>query len=628
VAGTNAPVFDVWAPLNHFLAMEDDPGSFGLLSPSWISAEHHRRLRAYKLLAALRLNNRRYYASTVKTVCDQFREYGDADLLVDTTRAGVLGRDPELVVDGADVDLPDAPVLPPEPETPKDEPSDSPSVSAAIRTRVYDTQLARWETDALAAVDEWERLWTDLPGLQERQRWYRDWAKKESFWAKIHEGEGDTVGLGDGVYALRWSTKKKRVKLDVFDPGHYFPVRNLEGDDDGYPRKIHLAWEFEDDDGKKFVRRLTWELGPIEPVGDSLRVGDRYAADGRIVRDLPWVDPDEDDYEPAAETCYFSAGVWDLSKVRSLTSLADVSDGAARWDENEDGTPAYRVDLGVDFIPVVHVPDTPTGREHFGASVLLRVAQLLGDISVGDTDSAAASELAAGPAISLSASVNAGETLHVRPGAVYQVGEGGRMDVLDLSTGLAELRKRVVELRDLLSVNAQVPGVALGRIDPGEAPSGVALAMLFSPFGQLVGALRMVREEKYGLMLRMVARLSQVGGALEPGPNPPAGIAFGPFLPTDRTAVVNEVASLLEAGAISRQSAVQTLVAAGWTMDDARGEVDRIRLDREDARSIADATGSEQLGADYLGMELPDTAAPTVSAPQISLPGAIADQVE
>jgi hypothetical protein len=601
VAST-APKLDLYAPLSHKEVLGTTGGHTANLLPSWVPEDDQRRLAAYKVLKALEANAARHFlpASTSESVRSARREYGDAALLAAAVRAGVLGDSPELVVDGADVELPDEPDLPPEPTVPDS--GDGPA-AAAIR-RVAEARRARWAGDVEEAVTEWERQWAELPGLQERQRWLRDWADDEGLWGKVHEAEGDAVALGDGVLTLAWSAAKQRPVLRVYDPGFYFPVIDERAADEGFPRKVHLAWAFErtDRDGRRreFVRRLTWELVELDEP-----------------RQYPWGDG------PSTAACVFSDGTWSTSDLSGIHGLSDLSDSAATWAATEDGVEARRLDLGLDFIPVIHIPNTPASREHFGSSALLLVAQLLEDIHATDTDVQAAAALAAGPVIAMSGAKRE-ETTRVQPGTVFHLPEGGRMDVLDLAEGLKALQDLAAGRRDLLSVNARVPGAALGRIDPGQAPSGVALALLFSPFGQLVGELRLSRDAKYSLLFKFAARLAQAGQVLDPGPNPTARIAFGPFLPTDRSALVNEVARLLEAGAISTQTAVRSLVAGGFSVEDARGEVDRIRLDNPaKARDLADAVGSEQAAADYLGLDVTanTVAAPATGAPNITLGG-------
>jgi hypothetical protein len=592
-----APVLDLYAPLSHKEPLKN--GTRATLAPSWVPEDHWRRLTAYKILASYGLNcAREFLPSTVseKSRNDR-REYGDADLLVDRIRAGVLGDEPELVVDGADVDPPDEPDIPPAPEAVEGE-----GPEAEVRRRIFDSQMARWREQADTAVEEWEQTWTKLPALQDRQQWLQDWADAEGYWAKLHEGEGDTVELGDGVYTLAWSAKAKRPVMRVYDPGFYFPALTDDETDEDFPSKVHLAWEFEKD-AKQYIRRLTWELVDVE------------------ARTLPW------NSEASTTTCLFSDGTWPLKEI-GPNGLYDLGDSAAEWAQTEDGVEARGLDLGIDFLPVVHVPNTPASRTHFGASALLVIAQLLDDIHRSDTNVQKAADLAAGPMVAMFGAGGTEDTeIAIQPGTGFKFPKDGRMDVLDLSAGLQQIMASNDSLRDLLSVNGRVPKAVLGRIDASEAPSGVALALSFSPFSQLVGAFRMTREAKHSLLLKFVQRLAQAGNVLPSGENPRARLAFGSYLPTDRAAVVEETTKLLQGKAISTQTAVQGLVSAGFAIEDARGEVDRIHGENgAAAKDIADATGSEQAAADFLGIEV--KAPETPEAPTIELPGTEAPPAE
>ena len=398
--------------------------------------------------------------------------------------------------------------------------------------------------------------------------------------------------------------------------------------------RVHLAWEYETVDRKRWVRRLTFDLRPIreqvgvDEAGDEtigLTDGDRYDAEGRIVRDYPWNVDDTGAVVPSPVTCYFTDATWPLAELgaQTLSGLDDLSleSRDVQFAVTKDGQEARDLDLRIDFVPIVHVPNTPATREHYGESALLLVAQILDDISASDTDVQAASALAAGPMVAMSGAGKTG-TVEVRPGTVFQLPEGGRMDVLDMSAGLAELTAVNERLLDRLSVNGRVPAEVLGRVKVSEAPSGVALALGFGPFTQLVGTLRLVRDAKYRLMLKMVQRLAMGRGDQGlTSPPLPARMAFGSYLPTDKQAVITQVGTALEAGAISVQTAVVWLVDAGFTVDDAKAEVQRIQHDNPSkAKDVADATGSEELAADYLGLTLPETA--TVPAPAVTSPPA------
>jgi len=277
-----------------------------------------------------------------------------------------------------------------------------------------------------------------------------------------------------------------------------------------------------------------------------------------------------------------------------------------------------RLDLGCDFLPFVHIPNTPSGKEHFGRAAIDQVAQVLDDLSTSDTDLMTASRYFAGPVLSLANAKSDGITT-IAPGIVFNVGENGRMDVLDLSAGFTAQAEHNQKLQDRLFVGARVPAEMIGRVSSNKAISGVAMGLAFSPFAQVVGIARMARDPKHRLFYRFAQRLAQLQRVLPPGPDIGARTQWGNFLPADRDAVINSVTIALGAkgtpAAISTQTAVAMLVAAGLPIEDAQAEVERIHQENTAAaKNIADATGSEKLAADALGLELP-TPPPVVKLP-------------
>lgn len=550
-------------------ALGGDDGALPVLAPSWVPEADRRRLNAYKLRRAYVDNVARWFQPDSDETKNH-REYGDADLLVERVTGGLLGDEMQVVVDGADDDIPDAPKLPPKPSEPTN--------GEDVDRRAFDAAMARWTDRADQAVVEWEQAWTSQPALQTRQDWLREWWELEHLPEKVYEAERDgAVTLGDAVYVMGLSVAEGRPKVKIYDPGFYFPVLD-ENTDVDFPRKVHIAYEFNRDvngETKKFLRRITWEL--VEGAAVS----------------HPWNDG------PTTDHCLMTDAEWPFDAVKGLD---DLSDTAAVYMQNEDGQQVKALDIGIDFIPVVHVPGTPSTQEHFGRSVLDRVMQLLDDIAETDTDLKSAANFAAGPIITGDFTSKA-EDIELNPGTAIGTKGGSRMDVLNLAGSLAPLKETIDHMRDLFSVNSQVPASLLGRIAPSEVPSGVALALSFGPFEALIRVLRMVREPKYALLLKMAQRLAQAGGFLEGGANPPARVAFGSFLPTDVSGAVDMVTKLLAAHAISRQTALQELVDAGVPIEDAADELDRIQKeDFAGADLLATATGDDQAVREYLGI--------------------------
>lgn len=248
--------------------------------------------------------------------------------------------------------------------------------------------------------------------------------------------------------------------------------------------------------------------------------------------------------------------------------------------------------------------------EHFGRSSITPVAQLFDDIAQTDTDIKRAAAFAGGPVVGASG-VNI-KTLAVKPGSVIPTGDSGRLDVLDMSKGLAAVLALLDVELDRLAVNSQVPGVVMGRVSGDDVPSGVALSLSFAPFEQLVGILRLTRQVAYRLIPKMAMRFEQANGdGIGEGPTPQFDLAFASTIPTDINAAVGNIASLLQAHGVSVATAVRALAEAGLPIDDVEAETARIAAENTGAaKDIADATGSEAAAAAVLGIELEAVGAP------------------
>lgn len=510
-------VLDTWAGLAYKPAFQaaakGRPGRLpGPLATSWVPEADRRRLAAYTVLAAYDSNQA---GVLLGEGGGQRREYGDASLIVDQTLSHLLGETQQLVVEGAEDDT----------------------------------------------------------AVKEREALLRDWAQTEQLQMRMQHAERNAVLLGDTIYLLAWSRTKGRPVLRTFDPGFYFPVLPDGAlDADAYPDRVHLAWEVpaNPSTGRKgTLRRVTYELGPIEDGGQRL---------------YPW------SRQPSAITCYLTDAEWDLDQVDRAGDIDALSPTRAGFRSNADGEVLNRLDLQLDFIPLVHVPNTVNGAEHYGQSSLLSAAQLLDDLAAADTDSQRASATTGSPIIGLSGTrlpvdrrTGNPMPVEVEPGMVWPLGDNGQLSTVDTSGQLAELRAYVESLRDRLSVVTRLPASVLGTVRPSEVPSGYALQLSFGPLDAMVRSMRLAREAKYPLLLKMVQRLYQLGGVVPPDDNPRASLAFGAYLPTDQTTALDLAARGVQAGVLSLETAVRLLVEAGFPIQDAALEVERLR------RSIATA---------------------------------------
>lgn len=607
-------LLDPWAPLSH-KAPFARPGSGGTVreGPSWLPPRDRRRLTAYLMLRAYTLNVARAFVPEDPDsgeAPDDRREFGDPALVVKQTVAAILGEHQTITVAAA---------------AGADEDDEAPPAG------VEDPAQAEAREGRNAARAE-ARL------AEDRRVWLEGWARDVRLPLKLLETERNAVGLGDGVYLLAWSPRRRRCDLTAVDPGFYFPVLP-EGLADEYPERVHLAWELEADPSRNLparVRRVTYELGPIRPatevgptpagvlrrlvpflsdVPPALLEGDAWDRDGRIVRTYPWSDA------PSGTTCYLTECEWDLSE-RSVTHLYDLDPSAGRYLTNEDGELLDGLDLRLDFVPVVHVPNTVALADHYGESSLSGVLQLLDEVASSDTDESAASATTGNPPIGVSGvqlehgSDGQPVRMTMGPGEVWGLGDNGRLSTVDTSPALAALAARVERLLDRLGTNSRLPGSVLGR-NTADSPSGFHLLLTFAPYTAMVRELRLARQEKYPLLLRFAQRIAMAGGALPSGPVHEAELSFGSYLPTDLQSLVATVSGLVESGLLSLETGLRMLRDAGVPIGDVGEEAARIQSrDMARANLLADATNDQAAVRLFLGLEPPaDLLPPVIDLP-------------
>lgn len=536
-------VQDQWAPLAHIPELTENRRPSPAIAPTWIDDHDTRRLTAYRVLFAMRDNTRRYWlpdSMWTRTVrgrgegldigeapAANYREYGDAGLLVDTARALLLGDDQTIA-------YPDG-------------------------------------------TPEQFRTWLD------------EWVVKERLEQKLLEGEENAIGDGDGVHVLGWSAPKRRPTYRVYDPGFYFPdtVAVVPGwEDDEFPPIVHIAWEWIDTDGKTWIRRQTWRLVPLTATVPA-----------------PWG-------RPRAWTCLYRSVDYDASERLPKADVysPELTTKPHRrvltgGDADGDGW----VDMAVDFIPVVHVPNDASTQRTFGTSLLTRIAQILDDISNTDTDLAAASQTAA-PAL-VTTGVPAGG-LEGGAGQQWAMPAESTAGYLDTSKNLTALREFSGDLLDRLATNSRLALALLGRVQPNDVPSGYALSLGFQPARQLLREMRTVRDEKYPLILKFAMRLAQAYEVLPAAETPAATIELGTALPSDLPVAIDMVKDLLPAHAISTPTAVRVLQRAGLPIDDAEDEVAAIKQEWFDqAVKLVEATGNVGAAAALLGVQPATTGA-------------------
>lgn len=519
-------VLDAWTPFDYKDAFSDLVPI--VKKPSW-ARDHERRLRAYDVLEAYYRNSSRDWIKEEQVTSGEDnkdrREYGDPHILVETALTSLIGDRWRTVVEGAV------------------------ATEASAPAKKQQELLDKWNTD-------------------------------EKFGLKLWENERQSVKLGDGVYVLGWDEQKKRPRLNVYDPGSYFPVFDERaGGAEDFPNKVHIAYEFDEYDAKHDktetkIRRITWEL---IPVGE----------------DTPAYDTG---YQDAAETfynCQYTDAIFRQDQIGENTDLSFFK-----------GRPEYVTEptmLNIDFIPVVHIPNTVALQDHYGTSVMTHVLQILDDIQSTDTDLQAAGATTGSPPIAVSGRVGNDSVQTYGPGTVFYVGEGDAT-LIDTSRSLDALIKLKDALLNRLSVNGRVPESLLGRVKPNEVPSGITLTLSFAPHTGMIKEMRSVRYDKYPILYKFVCRFFKKAGMLDE--IVPTKIVFGSYLPADKMEATNLVVQLLTVKAISLETAVQIMLETGVPIEDWVEEIKLIQArDYEGANQIALITGDVNQALEYLGRD-------------------------
>lgn len=522
-------ILDAWTPFD-YKATFSGPGIV-VQQPSWCR-DHERRLRAYNVLEAYYQNTSREWLIDEQVTSgepSQRREYGDPHILVETALTSLIGDRWRVVVEGAVSE-------------------EGENASAKAQQEALD-----------------------------------QWCEDEKFGLKLWESERQSVKLGDSVYVLGWDDEKQRPRLNVYDPGAYFPVFDERaGGAEDFPMKVHICYEFEEMNERTgtcdtMIRRITWELVDAD---DEDTDAERFNPGYTMKRE-----------GEARYNCLYTDAIFRQDQVGENLDMSFFK-----------GRPDYVTEptfLDIDFIPVVHVPNTISLQNHYGTSVMTHVLQILDDIQATDTDLQAAGATTGSPPIAVTGRVGNDAAATYGPGTVFYVGEG-TANLIDTSTSLDALIKLKDALLNRLSVNGRVPESLLGRVKPNEVPSGITLTLSFAPHTGMIKEMRSVRDEKYRLLYKFVSRYLQKASIISEINN--ANIVFGSFLPADKMEAINLIVQGLTAKTMSLETAVKMLLETGFPIESWVDEIKLIQArDYESANQLALLTGDVNDALTYLG---------------------------
>ncbi|MFH1742212.1 MAG: phage portal protein [bacterium] len=493
---TPTKVYDLYASILNFkesITTLNAP----FVTLGWVPLSHQRRLQAYEILSAYYCNYSRDYRQSPESgdtsYNDLIAEMGDSAWLCDKLRTKLLGDTVSISIPG-----------------PK---------SLKVLRRLRKNPAGRE-----AELAELEKIEAARLAMEDH---IQDWWDENDIYLTVNKNETKCSYLGDCVYAVGWNAEEARPTLETYDPGFVFPEWDLdaaasmdESASDKVSRRVIIAWEdaHEATDQSYNIWRDIYELRTV-------------AGKKKCFRHYGW-------YE------------WQASSDRKVYDMND--------DDIIEGTSTGWHEIGLDFIPIVWVPNIECEGEDYGKSNINDFISLFDSIITNYTDLKFNSEKLGGAIIALSgknikfavdSSTREPIGVEVKPNTIYNLGENGKMDLLNTAELQTALLSTIEKLEKKLIRNSCITEVGAGLADTQQELAGIALKMLLLPLIERIGPVRQQRQSRYAQVFWMVMRYWQIFGTPEErkifaGPLYNVQMNFGSLLPGDRKAQIEEYAQM------------------------------------------------------------------------------------
>lgn len=346
------------------------------------------------------------------------------------------------------------------------------------------------------------------------EEFFTQWAIDELFFAKLAANEYKSSNLGDQVYRLDYSKRSKRVKVDTIDPGMWFPF-NL-----GLKNEEHnFAWEELNDKGETEIYRARY-----------YRKGGRRERQNRVLLTAGW-------YKKGA-----------IGKFDDLTLI--------RYDTDENGKRIQAADLGIDFFPIIYIPNIYREGWDFGESDLTGVYQILDLLSSTYTDEDKNANFMGLIQMWVDRETFDSIPLNAAGNKVIEMGNNkvipGNAGVVDNSMINESLFEYQHELETKLYTNTNLGHLGSGQSKTGSGDRTTGIFLLKGgPLERFVWIKRLMRQPKYDKLLKYVAQLYLVHGEPEMKKlfavkgkvdlSKVAHLQFGNILPVDQTALIDNI---------------------------------------------------------------------------------------
>ncbi len=329
--------------------------------------------------------------------------------------------------------------------------------------------------------------------------------------------ELDTAILGDGCYKVTWDSQERRVRISAPD------VQGL------------FAWWVADD------------------VGRVWQVASRYHLTPEQAQTLYGVKPAQMNRRAGRATV---VEAWTPRELRLW-----VNDTLVQERANPYG-----------FIPFVIFPNLREPKRFWGQSDIPPIVEPSRELNRAVSQLSMILELSGNP-IAVVEGVERVEDIAVQPGAVWELPERARAYLLDLlQGGGAKLHVDFIDvIHRALHDLSEAPRISFG--DNPRNLSGVALEMEMGPLLQRVRRKRLIRATAYRERNEMALRILEKRTGVKYLPVRQR-VVWGTLLPQDRSRLVREQQTLVEAGIQSRRRAMENL-----GIDDPDAELERLKAE-------------------------------------------------
>jgi len=355
------------------------------------------------------------------------------------------------------------------------------------------------------------------PKYPEIETFFNDWASDELFFAEVAANEYKASNLGDEVYRLSWSKDKNRVKVTSFDPGFWFPQNLGKANEEHY-----IAWE------------------ELNPANDETEIYVQHYYREKSGKGRPVI--------------RFTAGWYKKGRKPSFADLALV-----RYERDEANRELHNVDLGIDFFPIVYIPNIYRQGYDFGESDLTGVWQVLDSLTNTYTDQSKNTDFMG--LVQMYVELATFDKIPILTDGTkkIQMGEGnvipGKAGIVDNSTINKALTDHQHELETKLYTNTMLGSLGTGaKTGSGDRTTGIFM-MKGGPLERFIWTKRLMRQPKYDRLLKFVARFTLLFGdpdskKLFKGRGKTdltkvAHIQFGNILPIDQTALIDNVQKII-----------------------------------------------------------------------------------